>query len=105
MSAKKRSSISGATKRKLQALREQDEVKSRKVIEKLLQKELQQHSPEEADSETMDSYVGSPSVMQESLDGGHAAIDSAAQPSLIEKDKKADKYEGAANISCQELTP
>lgn len=107
MSAKKRSYSSGAAKRKLQVLREQDAMKTRKVMENFLQRQLRQHDPQQADSETTDPCVGSPLVMRDSFDGGdaHAAIDSQAPP-LIEKDKKADKYDGAAaaNISGQEST-
>lgn len=107
MSAKKRSYSSGAAKQKFQVLREQDAMKTRKVMENFLQRQLQQHDPQQADSETTDPCVGSPLVMRDSFDGGdaHAAIDSQAPP-LIEKDKKADKYDGAAaaNISGQEST-
>ena len=78
MSAKKRSYSSGAAKRKLQVLREQDAMKTRKVMENFLQRQLQQHDPQQADSETTDPCVGSPLVMRDSFDGGdaHAAIDS-----------------------------
>jgi len=109
MSAKKRSYSSGATKRKLQAIREQDAVKTRKVMENFLQRQPQQHDPQQAaaDNETTDPCVGSSSVMRESFDGedADAATDSRGPP-LIEKDKKADEYDGAvaANISAHEST-
>lgn len=101
---KKRSYISGATKRNLQALRQQDAVKTRKVMEKFLRKELHQHAPQQADSETMDQCLDSSSVMQEPSDVGDAALDSLTQPQpLIEKEQKADGYDGAANFTAQEL--
>jgi len=73
-------------------------------MEQFLQRQPQQHDPQQADSETTDPCVGSPSVMREAFDGedAHAAIDSQVPP-LIEKDKQADEYDGAAvaNIGAQ----
>ena len=81
MCAKNRNYASGAIKRKLQARREQEAVKTRKVMENYLLKELQRNDPQQENSKKTYPYVGVASIMRESLDDGDVAIDSQAQSS------------------------
>lgn len=104
MSAKQRTYASDATKRKLQARRVEEAVKTRKIMEHFLLKDPRSHDPEQPDDgQSTGPGLARPLVKQEALDDGGAAIDADAL-SLIENEKKADEYDVVANASDQELS-